>query len=71
MYEIQSKRAAERKMRERRAVMQQLADIEAAFADVPLSPELLDKLRHFAMTSAPADARYLLASVQRVLSTLQ
>lgn len=71
MYEIQSRRAVERKMRERREVMQQLADIEAAFADVPLSPELLEKLRHFATTSAPADARNLLASVQRVLAPLQ
>ncbi|GEM_PF-6092199 len=71
MYETQSKRVAEWKQRQQQAVLQQLADIEAAFADVPLSAELLENLRRIATTSTPADAQRLLSSVQRVLAPLQ
>lgn len=71
MYETQSKRVDEWKLRQRSAVLQQLADIEAAFADVPLSAELLENLRRIATTSTPADARRLLSSVQQVLGALQ
>jgi len=71
MYETQSKRVAEWKQLQRRAVLQQLAGIEAAFADVPLSTELLEKLRRIAATSTPADARRLLSEVQQVLAPLQ
>ncbi|MGV4800823.1 hypothetical protein ACSMEB_17140 [Stenotrophomonas maltophilia] len=71
MYETQSKRVDEWKLRQRSAVLQQLADIEAALADVPLSAELLENLRRIATTSTPADARRLLSSVQQVLGALQ
>lgn len=71
MYETQSKRVDEWKLRQRSAVLQQLADIEGAFADVPLSAELLENLRRIATTSTPADARRLLSSVQQVLGALQ
>lgn len=71
MYEIQTNRIAERKSRERRELLQQLADIEASFTDIPLSPELLETLRQIVSTSPAPVARNLLASVQRVLAPLQ
>ncbi|HGM4888523.1 hypothetical protein AN993_21170 [Stenotrophomonas maltophilia] len=71
MREAQFTRAAERAQRERQEVQQQLAEIEQLFIGAPTQPELLEELRRVAKNGSPAEARQLLATVQRVLAPLQ
>jgi hypothetical protein len=71
MREAQSTRAAERAKRERLELQQQLAEVEQMFTGTTTQPELLEELRRVAKNGSPAEARQLLASVQRVLSPLQ
>lgn len=71
MREAQSTRAVERAQRERQELQQQLAEIERQFIGAPMQPGLLVELRRVTKNGSPAEARQLLASVQRVLAPLQ
>ncbi|MDV9040930.1 hypothetical protein [Stenotrophomonas sp. RAC2] len=71
MREAQSTRAVERAQRERQELQQQLAEIEQMFTGAPTQPQLLEELRRVAKNGSPAEARQLLATVQRVLAPLQ